>query len=196
VACWEEKDHRAISGRAALSPATGRTGCHSEPASSPGRPRSSLERVAPHARRRPGGPGGPRCTAPGDLQACLQAKMLAFGGPQRELVGPSHATASCWWPMYRRTVASETYPTEAATYHFDHRTRRCPSHANSARSTRDVRPVNFRATSAGESAGWTTALSRAFQVPATSPPGGMRTGRRSPAGDRPRSEPVVRCWRR
>jgi hypothetical protein len=57
--------------------------------------------------------------------------------------------------MYRRTVASETYPTEAAKYDFDHRTRPRPRHANSARSTRDVRPVNFRATSAGESVGRT-----------------------------------------
>jgi len=57
--------------------------------------------------------------------------------------------------MYRRTVASQTYPTEAATYDFDHKTRRRPSHASSARSTREVRPVNLAATSAGESVGRT-----------------------------------------
>src|ERR1035437_6162220 len=55
------------------------------------------------------------------VQTCLQPQMLALGGPQTELVRPSHASWSHWWSMYRRTLLSETYPTEAAKYDFDHR---------------------------------------------------------------------------
>jgi len=72
------------------------------------------------------------------VQARLQPQVLAGSGAKAELLRPSHAAASHWCSMYRRTVASQTYPTEAATYDFDHRTRHRPSHANSARSTRDV----------------------------------------------------------
>jgi hypothetical protein len=82
--------------------------------------------------------------------------------------------------MYRRTVASETYPTEAATYDFDHGTRRRPSHANSARSTRDVRPVNFRATSAGKSVGWTLRRWPRGRPSPPEPRSANRSRRRSP----------------
>ena len=40
--------------------------------------------------------------------------MLPLGGAQPGLVGPSHATASDWRPMYRLIVTAETRPTMPA----------------------------------------------------------------------------------
>src|SRR6185437_8453183 len=77
-----------------------------------------------------------------------------------ELVRPPHRPRSLrqgcsyWVSMYRCTVAADTAPTVAAKYDFDHRVGsrdlRC---GNSSRSTRDVYPLNWFATCAGESAG-------------------------------------------
>src|SRR4029453_4236869 len=75
-----------------------------------------------------------------------------------QLVGPFHGRpfsgrVDCS-AMYRPIVASDTCPTEVARYDLDHRggsrERRC---GNSPRSTREVKPLHWWATSAGEVSG-------------------------------------------
>ncbi len=54
--------------------------------------------------------------------------------------------------MSRRTLDSDTYPTEAAKHDGDHNTfANHHKHPNPARSTQAVRPLNTRTTDAGTS---------------------------------------------
>ncbi len=85
------------------------------------------------------------------IEILLKCDMLSGRRAQRELVGTSHAASSQWCSMYLRTVDSDTYPTDAAKYDFDHNTGLRPSQGNSARNACEGRPLNGRTTSAGES---------------------------------------------
>ncbi len=89
------------------------------------------------------------------LQAAFESHVLLGSRAQSELAGPSHAALSHWCSMHLRTVCSETYPTDAPKYDFDHRTWGAPSQGNSERRIRLVRPLNARTTSAGEPVGRT-----------------------------------------